>query len=107
MDGSTDFYYLWHLVTSQYMRNTSSLDDPVLLQLNRYISLAAEIDFRQQPKQSIDPIGVNPKNPRIDGNVLSDLKAKYSNIDFVENEDLMRLLIESYWQRIKKDKSQR
>jgi len=44
------------------------------------------IDFRHKPGQGIDPIGVNPENPSIDDNILSDLKAKYSGIDFIEND---------------------
>jgi hypothetical protein len=101
MDGSTLFYYLWHLVISQYMHNIASPDDPVLLQLNRYIGLAAEIDFKQEPKQSVDPIGVNPKNPKIDDNILSSLRAKYIDSDLINIADNMRLLVGSYWQRVK------
>jgi hypothetical protein len=102
MDGSTYFYYLWHLVISQYMRNISSLDDPVLLQLNRYICFTAEIDFIQKPKQSVDPVGVNPKNPKIDDTLLSNLRTKWlPNTDFNEIGERMRILMGNFWERIR------
>ena len=101
MDGSTLFYYLWHLIISQYMHNNSSPDDTILLQSNRNIGLAAEIDFKQEPKQSVDPTGVNPKNPKIDDNILSSLREKYIDSDLINIADDMRLLVGSYWQRVK------
>jgi hypothetical protein len=100
MDGSTEFYYLWHLVTSQYMHNTVSPNHSVLLQLMRYIGLAAEIDFNQEPKQSLHPVVADPENPRIGDSTLSNLKLKWlGNSNLVKiSEDM--LLMGSYWQRL-------
>jgi hypothetical protein len=100
MDGKTDFYYFWYFVLSQYMINNNSLDNQVLLQLTRYIGLAAEIDFRLEPKQS-PPNGTDPENPSIDVSTLLGLKAKWlGNTDFDKTGQDMRLLMESYRQRL-------
>jgi len=99
MDGTTDLYFLWHFVLSQYMLSRKLVDNPVLLQLNRYIGLAAEIDFKLEPHQS-DSSGVNPKNPSIDDATLSWLKTKWlGNADFNETGEHLRLLVQNFRQR--------
>jgi hypothetical protein len=85
MDDDLFGYYRWHVfIRALVLLLSEEMEEKISsrwLYLDRHVGIASAIHYQQKPRQS-GSSGNNPNNPKIDHNILSDIRSVWLQLNF-------------------------